>query len=158
MSEATMTEEKPAYTLLAEPESFLEIETGLVRETYVFDGTNIQFALGETAVVFHDFTLTLVKQQDDTLQFVHVDVMNLPVPTLRQIGTLTGAVLDDTMADADTVMVRFSLRPDSLALCQLAMDGARSLGEFLDTVDPADATPLLWNLAHYYTDSVISGE
>jgi hypothetical protein len=153
MSEATMTEERQAYTLLQEPEGFMDADTGLIHETYVFDGSNIGFGgIGEAAVFFDDFTLHLFKTDEDTLQNICIDVANLPLTDLKRIGAVTG-LPEGGLGDDGTAMVRFEMLQPPLDQLQASLLKARSFGEWLDSAD--DKGPLFWNLANYYTQSFV---
>lgn len=156
MPDATMTDARPAYTLLAEPEAFQELETGRIHETFVFDGQHIAFACGGEAVTFHEFTVHLFKADADTLTALCLDVVDLPVPVFRQVGAVTGLPTDGEMDEAASVMVRFEMRPEPLAQVQAAMLTCQAFGEWLDTTD-AEGVPLFWNLGNYFTQSLMGG-
>jgi hypothetical protein len=149
--------ERPAYTLLSEPEILQNIETGAIRETYALDGRNIGFLAGGATVVFNDFTLHFHKDREENLQHVYLDVMNLPVPTFKQIGAITGLPTDlAAMQDAATVMVRFEMLPEPRAKMNAAFEQAPTMSAFFDTADDA-GEGVLWNFTNYATESLIGG-
>lgn len=149
---AEMTE----YRLLSEPECFRDINTGKIRETYQFDGRDIGFLVGEGVVVFNDFSMHFLKDANEALTHVHLDVANLPVPVLRQIGAVTGLPDDAAgLADEASVMVRFELKPGARQTMAVAFEEAMTFTALLSATDD-QGEAILWNFANYRTESVIS--
>lgn len=145
------------YRLLSEPEIVRNLDTGVIRETYQFDGRDIGFLVGGEVVVFNDFTLQFVKDPDEVLQHAYLDVANLPVPVFRRIGALTGLPADDgSISDEATVMVRFELLPGPRETMEIAFDEASTFTAFLSATDE-EGEAILWNFANYTTESVAGG-
>jgi hypothetical protein len=150
------TKEKPSgYILQEAPEAFLNVDTGIITETYRFDGTTIGFVIDAEGhdLRFEDITLILHKTVDNRLEHVYLDLMNLPGAVFRQIGAITGQP-DEPVGDAEIVHLRLALLPEALAVAEHGLQTATAPGEFFDTAMP-DGSPVLWDFHHWYTESLM---
>lgn len=156
MSEISHTESN-SFRLLRSPECFQNVETGDITEVYEFDGTNIGFLAGEDIVVFNNFKIRFIKNADEVLQSVYLEVDNLPFDVFAKIGAVTGMPVENmVLGDTATVMVRFELLPFALLAMRAAFESASDFYSFLCEAD-ADGEVILWNFDNYSTDAIVSG-